>query len=86
MKKKKPESPYTMRTIQRAKVQGIKIYLKRYETKPIFMMQPQEHRVLFWLVTSSARFNRKFSNDEAARTCFAQLIEFEKHQTVLYKI
>ena len=83
MKKKKLESPYTMRTIQSAKVQGIKIYLKMYETKPIFMMQPQEHRVLFWLVTSSAKFNRKFTSAELARTCFAQLIEFEKHQTVI---
>lgn len=83
MKKKKPESPYIMRTIQSAKVQGIKIYLKRYETKPIFMMQPQEYRVLFWLVTSGAKFNRKFTSAELARTCFAQLIEFEKHQTII---
>ena len=83
MKKKRPESPYIMRTIQRAKVQGIKIYLKRHETKPMFMGKPQEHRVLFWLVTSSAKFNRKFSNDEASRTRFAQLIEFEKHQRVI---
>ena len=83
MKKKKPESPYVMRTVQSAKVQGIKIYLKRYETKPIFMRQPQEYRVLFWLVTSSAKFNRKFTFAEAARTCFAQLIEFEKHQTII---
>lgn len=72
-----------MRTIQRAKVQGIKIYLKRCETKPIFMMQPQEHRVPFYIVTSSAKFNRKFTSAEAARTCFAQLIEFEKHQTII---
>ena len=83
MKKKRPESPYILRTIQRAKVQGIKIYLKRYETKPIFMMQPQEHRVLFWLVTNSAKFNRKFTSADLASTCFAQLIEFEKNQTVI---
>ena len=73
-----------MRTVQRAKVQGLKIYLKRYETKPIFMMQPQEYRVLFWIVTSSAKFNRKFTDNERARTCFAQLIEFEKRQTVIH--
>ena len=81
MKKKKLESPYIMRTIQRAKVQGIKICLKRYETRPIFMMQPQELRVLFWFVTSTGGYKRKFTCEETARTKFAQLIEFEKHQT-----
>ena len=83
MKKKKPESPYIMRTVQRTKVQGIKIWLKKYETKPIFKMQQQEHRVLFWLVTSSAKFNRKFSDGEKAFACYQQLIEFEKHQTII---
>lgn len=72
-----------MRTVQRAQVRGIKIWIKYYETKPVFMMQPQEHRVLFWLVTSKDGYRRKFANEETARTKFAQLIEFEKRQTVI---
>lgn len=72
-----------MRTVQRAQVQCIKIYLKRYETKPVFMMQPQDYVILFWLVTNNCGYRRKFANEETARTKFAQLIEFEKRQTVI---
>lgn len=72
-----------MRTVQRAKVQGIKIWLKKYVTKPVFKTQPQEYRVLFWLVTSSAKFNRKFADSNRAFMRFNNLIEFEKHQTQL---
>jgi len=83
MKKKKHESPYRMRTVQRAKVRCINIWLKCYETKPVFMMQPQDHVVFFYLVTSKDGYRRKFVNEEMARTKFAQLIEFEKNQTVI---
>lgn len=83
MEKKKHESPYRMRTVQRAQVRSIKIWLKCYETKPVFMMQPQDHVILFWLVTSKDGYRRKFANYETARTKFAQLIEFEKKQTVI---
>lgn len=72
-----------MRTVQRAQVRGIKIRLKCYETKPVFMMQQQDHVVFFWLVTSKDGYKRKFADEETARTKFAQLIEFEKHQTVI---
>lgn len=54
-----------------------------YETKPVFMMQPQDHVILYWLVTDNERYIRKFANEETARTKFAQLIEFEKKQTVI---
>ena len=83
MKKKKHESPYRMRTVQCAQILSIKIWLKCYETKPVFMMQPQDHVVFFWFVTSKDGYRRKFANEETARTKFAQLIEFEKHQTVI---
>lgn len=72
-----------MRTVQRAQVQGIKIRLKCYETKPVFMMQPQDYVILFWLLTNNCGYRRKFANEETARTKFAQLIEFEKRQTVI---
>lgn len=72
-----------MRTVQRAQVRGIKIWLKCYETKPVFMMQPQDHVIFFWLVTSKDGYKRKFADEETARVKFAQLIEFGKHQTVI---
>lgn len=71
-----------MRTIQRAKVQGIKIYLKRCETKPVHDAAAS-YVILFWLVTNGCGYRRKFANEETARTKFAQLIEFEKRQTVI---
>ena len=72
-----------MRTVQRAQVRCIKIWLKCYETKPVFMMQPQDHVIFYWLVKSKDGYIRKFANEETARTKFAQLIEFEKRKTVI---
>lgn len=72
-----------MHTVQIAHMSGIKIWLKCYETKPVFMMQPQDHVVLFWLVESKDGYRRKFANEETARTKFAHIIEFEKRQTVI---
>lgn len=72
-----------MRTFQREQVRSIKIWLKCYETNPVFIMQPQDHVIFFWSVKSKYGYRRKFANEEAARTKFAQLIEFEKRQTVI---
>lgn len=80
-KKKKQPSPFYMQMMEKEKVFRTRIYLKRYRTRPVFMMQPQELRVLYWLVLSTIGYKRKFTCEETARAKFAQLIEFEKHQT-----
>lgn len=83
IRKKKQPSPFCMQTMWKQTVFRTRIYLKRYRTRPVFMNQPQELRVLYWLVTSTNGYKRKFTCEETARTKFAQLIESEKHQTVL---
>lgn len=70
-----------MQTMEKEKVFRTRIYLKRYRTRPVFMMQPQELRILYWLVTGTNGYKRKFTCEETARTRFAQLIEFKKRQT-----
>lgn len=54
MAKQKKFSPYCMRTIKRTKVNGVRIYLKAYRTKPQDLCgQPVSERIFFYQITSS---------------------------------
>lgn len=54
MAKQKKFNPYCMRTIKRTKVNGVRIYLKAYQTKPQDLCgQPVPERIFFYQITSS---------------------------------
>lgn len=54
MAKQSKFNPYYMRTIKRTKVNGVRIYLKAYQTKPQDLCgQPVPERIFFYQITSS---------------------------------
>ena len=84
MAKQKKFNPYCMRTIKRTKVNGVRIYLKAYQTKPQDLCgQPVPERIFFYQITSSDGGGVKCADKDNALLKYEQMIEFEKRQTMM---
>ena len=70
------------RRLKSAKVNGVRVYLQAYQTKPINREgNSQEVTVFYYIVKASDGSHRKIMQYEDALLKYQQLIAFEKRQT-----
>lgn len=87
---KKP-SRFKTKTLKRAKINGVKCYLKEVRIKifenprNIWSKVIDEH-IAYWQVLASDGTNRKVLSREQADKVWQQLIEFEKKQLTIEAI
>lgn len=79
---KKSLSPYTLKTIKRAKVNGVKCFLKAYQTKSVdpVSQQAQPFMVFYYEVSASDGSYHKTTNEQQAHELYGHLLEFQKRQ------
>ena len=82
MAKKVSLSPYTLKTIKRAKVNGVKCYLKAYQTKSVnpVSLKEQPFMVFYYEVSASDGSYQKTTNEQHAHELYDYLLEFQKRQ------
>lgn len=77
MKKRTPPSPYVLRIIARAKINNVKLYLKKY------CLRADNDTVLFYEVKASDGSYFKTTSEASAQERFERLKEFEKKQLTI---
>lgn len=91
-KKFKDPSPYVTRTIKRAVVNGVKIWLKAFQFRNLVRIAAEneigyetvetgERKTLYFIVGGSDGSDRKIKDEKAAQMAFEQLKQFEQRQT-----
>lgn len=77
-KKIKVLNDYAMKTISRAKINNIKMYLRKY------CLRANNNVVLFYVVSASNNFHYKTTGQDIAINKFEALKEFERKQLQLF--
>lgn len=69
---------YTMKTISRAKINNIKMYLRKY------CLRADNNVVLFYVISTTNNFYYKTISQDVAINKFEALKEFERRQLQLF--
>lgn len=90
IERKKQYNPFVARTIKRAEVGKVKIYLREVKPNPVnkygfdlrkYPIPFDESKIYYYEVGANDGSYRKCSTKEDALKMFGMLIEFEKRQT-----
>lgn len=84
-KKRKLPSPFVLKVLRRVKTNGVKCYLRAYQTKAIDPKSqlPQPFRIFYYQVDATDGSFFKTTDWEHANERYAQLLEFEKRQLII---